>query len=51
MRILIIIDLIKALENRLVKALIKEVEVLIIIKLINILRGVKSVESDNNLKL
>ena len=51
MRILIIIDSTKALENRLAKALIEEVEVLIIIKLINILRGVESAEDGNNLKL
>ena len=50
-RILIIINLIKALENKLAKALIEEVEVLIIIKLINILRGVESAKDDDNLKL
>ena len=72
MRILIIIDSIKALENKLTKALIEEVEVLIIIKaleselvkasieevevliitkLANILRDVKSVKDNDNLKL
>ena len=49
--VLIIIDLIKALESKLIKAFTKEVEVLIIIKLINISRDVKSAKDSDNLKL
>ena len=50
MRVLFIIDSIKALENKLIKALIEEVEVLIIIKLINNSQGVESAKDDDNLK-
>ena len=41
----------KALESKLAEAFIKEIEILIITKLINILRGVESAENDDNLKL
>ena len=51
MKILIIIDSIKALESKLIKALIEEVEVLIITKLINNSRGVENAKDDNNSKL
>ena len=50
-KILIIIDSIEALENKLVKAFIEEVEVLVIIKLINISKDVESAKDNNNLKL
>ena len=51
MKILIIIDSTKALESKLIKAFIEEVEVLIIIKLINNSRGAESAKDNNNLKL
>ena len=51
MRVLIIIDLTKALESKLAKALIEEVEVLIITKLINISKDAKSAENEDNSKL
>ena len=47
----IIINSIKALENKLTKTLIKEVEVLIITKLINILKGVEGAKDSDNSKL
>ena len=49
MRVLIIIDSIKALENKLAKAFIEEVEVLIIIKSTNISRD--DIKDKDSLKL
>ena len=44
------IDSIEALENKLAEAFIEEVEVLIIIELTNISRGVEGAENNDNSK-
>ena len=46
----IVIDSTKASENKLIKASIEEVEVLIIMKSINNLRGVENAKNSDNLK-